>query len=699
MNVLVQDPITNEVSTMSLRDHIYDDMVCGANDDRNRYICYGDAGGPAIINDEEDEDEVYGIISWGYGCVDHNYPAVLTKVSDHYDWIRTMICNESSDPPAHYGCFPPGVMSEMSGTSNNKETTVTLKLKLDKMAVETGFVIETIDDSAATGRIVAQRQIGWYKSEGNEIIIESMDIPSDSCYKLILLDSYGDGFCCNMGGGSARLYGGDDVGYYTGHLLVEVSGQFEFDNSGEFCLGLASLPMSSSSSSSSSSTSSSGSVGSGADNISSYTHDKSKPIVPQPLPPPPPPVPPPPTPPPSPEKEEPIPQQNVVLDVSGGIASDATTQETSSSLHWSGPVTNPEYEYCTQFCSSSSNGMMCGSHECVHTHTTHTHTTSDVVTSDSDQEDAPKNNNNVGTISLGGKGGGGATGAAAQSQEETKEEAIVASGTTTTQPLTSTQFYDENSKYYLTVQFQFDDNPQEISWVLYDLTENEVQVFVDFDEYPQVTYANRMLTLQVTMDGPDMGEKQYAFTVYDNKSNGLCCEYGEGYYKVFLGDMEDNVELLGDDNFDFSSSYYFTLFENDHDDDDGDADEQDETGSPTTKPPSMKPSHGPTNVPPTNPPSNPPTEEPTSKPTTAKPSQVWERTRQEDVSDIGARWYTRTKTLPGVFNDVGGSEQHNMDGPSRIRDYSNSAHDYSATRISLVTGIVSTICLFVAYIP
>jgi hypothetical protein len=95
-----------------------------------------------------------------------------------------------------------------------------LKLKLDAMAVETGFVIEIRD----TQEDVAQCQTGHYKAVGNEVVFETMDLPSNQCYRLVLLDGYGNGFCCNMGHGNRFLFLGTDIGHTTGHRLVEVNG-------------------------------------------------------------------------------------------------------------------------------------------------------------------------------------------------------------------------------------------------------------------------------------------------------------------------------------------------------------------------------------------------------------------------------------------------------------------------------------------
>jgi trypsin len=56
---------------------ITENMICAAVTDGGKYACQGDSGGPLVVG-----RQLVGIVSWGIGCKEDQYPAVYSNVAN-----------------------------------------------------------------------------------------------------------------------------------------------------------------------------------------------------------------------------------------------------------------------------------------------------------------------------------------------------------------------------------------------------------------------------------------------------------------------------------------------------------------------------------------------------------------------------------------------------------------------------------------
>ncbi|KAG7364946.1 trypsin [Nitzschia inconspicua] len=78
--------------------------------------CVFDSGGPVIVGNET----LVGLISFGVDCNDPIYPAVNARVSAVSEWIDSVVCQYSADPPEDYACAAKTQAMDLSPTNKSE---------------------------------------------------------------------------------------------------------------------------------------------------------------------------------------------------------------------------------------------------------------------------------------------------------------------------------------------------------------------------------------------------------------------------------------------------------------------------------------------------------------------------------------------------------------------------------------------------
>lgn len=89
---------------------VTDSIMCAGIPEGGKDACQGDSGGPLVISTSTSSSNknqsstallLVGVVSWGIGCAEPNFPGVYTRTSHFADWILNTGCDLSKVKPCN----------------------------------------------------------------------------------------------------------------------------------------------------------------------------------------------------------------------------------------------------------------------------------------------------------------------------------------------------------------------------------------------------------------------------------------------------------------------------------------------------------------------------------------------------------------------------------------------------------------------
>jgi len=130
----------------------------------------------------------------------------------------------SSRVPSEIPSGSPSITPSYSPKPSVTKYAIEVTIKLDNVSSQTGWFISFEDDT-----VILDRPPGYYSGNDTLAIVEIIRLEAGE-YQFSVLDTNGDGFCCQQGLGFYSLYS-------SGDLLLFREGRFEYSYSETFSIG------------------------------------------------------------------------------------------------------------------------------------------------------------------------------------------------------------------------------------------------------------------------------------------------------------------------------------------------------------------------------------------------------------------------------------------------------------------------------
>ena len=145
-------------------------------------------------------------------------PSITASGTSHFITVSAQMPNNSTDINASN--------DEFTETFNSIDgEKIKINIKTDNYANETSWqLVSENNDVILTG-----------DSLENNILYEKEICLSSGCYKFIINDSYGDGFCCDFGNGFYQIYNS------ANNSSLASNSYFQFTDTSFFCIGMSGI--------------------------------------------------------------------------------------------------------------------------------------------------------------------------------------------------------------------------------------------------------------------------------------------------------------------------------------------------------------------------------------------------------------------------------------------------------------------------